>query len=58
LTSIAIPTSVSTIGTDAFQLSGLATVSLITFPRTISTITFLSPASSVSFFGATVTTSV
>ena len=58
LTSITIPISVTTIGTNAFQLSGLTNVSLSTFPRTISATIFLSPASGVSFFGATVTTSV
>ena len=53
-----IPISVTSIGAQAFQLSGLTNVSLSTFPRTISATIFLSPASGVSFFGATVTTSV
>ena len=58
LLPITIPISVTSIGAQAFQLSGLTNGSLSTFPRTISATIFLSPASGVSFFGATVTTSV
>ena len=59
-TSITIPSSVTTIGASAFASSSLATV-YMTFPQTITSTsppstTFSSPATNVSFFGATVTT--
>lgn len=51
LTSIAIPTSVTTIGVNAFSSSGLNTVTIANGQLGIP-----SPATGVSFFGATVTT--
>jgi hypothetical protein len=51
LTSITIPISVTSIGEGAFTNSGLTTVTIANGQLGI-----VSPASGVSFFGATVTT--
>ena len=51
LTSITIPISITSIGLDAFESSGLVTVTIVNSQLGIS-----SPASGVSFYGVTVTT--
>ena len=55
LTSVIIPVSVTSIGDSAFGSSGLTTVTIAN-GQVISGTTFVSPATSVEFFGATVTT--
>ena len=55
LTSVIIPTSVTSIASNAFTDSGLTTVTIAN-GQVISGTTFASPATNVSFFGATVNT--
>jgi hypothetical protein len=53
LSSITIPLSVTSIGTNAFQSSGLTNVTLLQPSQTISGIPYTAPSTVAGFFGQT-----